>query len=334
MAAREQGRGGRQLAKTGRGGQSSLSNTDSLRLRAAWLYYNRGLTQADIAERLGISRSTVIRMLEEAQRRAEVQIWINPTPGDCTEMALKLEERLGLHSAIIVPGEGDPEETANGVGAALGRLLTDLIVDDMTVGVGWGRTLSASLRTYRPQRRDGVRIVSLLGGAMQVSRENPAEYSWRMASHIGADCLLFLAPLIVDSADTKRRLIEDCGLWKLVDTAGALDVAVVSCGDIGRESSSLSRAFLSDADHAALVAAGAVCDAMCHFLDAEGRTVDHPIHERVMSVELDSVAKAKRVVLASGGRTRATAIRATIRRIGCHTLVTDEAAARALLELA
>ena len=47
-----------------------------------------------------------------------------------------------------------------------------------------------------------------------------------------------------------------------------------------------------------------------------------------------SLKKAKHIVLSSGGAHRAVAIRATIRRIGCNTLITDESAAKALLELA
>jgi len=108
-------------------------------------------------------------------------------------------------------------------------------------------------------------------------------------------------------------------------------MAVVSCGDIGTSGTSLSQGFLTAEDYRGLVAAGAVCDTMCHFLDAEGRSVEHPVQDRVMSVGLDVVAGAQHVVLASGGRQRASAIRATIARIGCHTLVTDEAAAQALL---
>ncbi|MGO7675375.1 sugar-binding transcriptional regulator, partial [Rhizobium ruizarguesonis] len=38
--------------------------------------------------------------------------------------------------------------------------------------------------------------------------------------------------------------------------------------------------------------------------------------------------------LGKNGAHRAVAIRATIKRIGCNTLITDESAARALLELA
>jgi DNA-binding transcriptional regulator LsrR (DeoR family) len=73
---------------------------------------------------------------------------------------------------------------------------------------------------------------------------------------------------------------------------------------------------------------------MFNFLDKDGNTVDHSINSRVMSVDLDTLKKAKHIVLSSGGAHRATAIRATIKRIGCNTLITDESAAKALLELA
>lgn len=303
-----------------------------MRLRAAWLYYNRDLTQKEIAERLGISRSSVIRLLDEARRRAEVQIWIDMPAGELTDLATTLEARFGIECAIVVPGEGRPEETARDVGAALGRVLSEKIADGMTIGVGWGRTLDASLAAFRPPQVSGVRVVSLLGGVMEPRGVNPMEFSWRLAGALGAECLLFPAPLIVDSAETKRRLVEDCGLSRISELARSMDLAVVSCGDIGQEGTSLSQGFLPREDYCELVAAGAVCDTICDFLDAEGRSVRHPVQDRVMSVGLDVVAGARHVVLASGGRRRAAAIRATIARTGCHTLVTDEAAARALLE--
>ncbi len=65
------------MVKLKRGTHTAYSEASSLRLRAAWLYYNQGLTQKDVAEQLGISRTTVIRLLDEAMKRSEVQIWIN-----------------------------------------------------------------------------------------------------------------------------------------------------------------------------------------------------------------------------------------------------------------
>lgn len=310
-----------------------ITEDRSLRLRAAWLAYHRGLTQSEIAERLKISRSSVIRLLEEVRARAEVQIWIDMPPGELADLAAGLEERFGLERALVVPGDGTAEETAQDVGAALGRFLSEKIAPGMTVGIGWGRTLDAALTSFRAPRMAGVRIVSLLGGVVEVRGLNPMDVAWRMAGALGAECLLFPAPLIVDSAETKRRLLEDCGLNRIVEVARGMDLAVVSCGDIGAAGSSLSQGFLSAEDYRGLVAAGAVCDTMCHFLDSGGASVAHPLQERVMSVGLDVVARAGHVVIASGGARRAAAIRATIARVGCQTLVTDEAAARVLLEM-
>jgi DNA-binding transcriptional regulator LsrR (DeoR family) len=324
------------LAKLRRETHPSIAEASSLRLRAAWLYYNQGLTQKDVAERLGVSRSTVIRMLDEAMKRSEVQIWINAGIDECLSLATQLEEAYGLDEAIVVPETKDAgaEALAAAVGLALGQFLSEVIQDDMTIGVGWGRTMTASLASFRPPRRQGCKVVSLLGGIVAVHQTNPIDYTWRLASQFGAECYMFLAPLLVDSVKTKRALIEECGLKAIYELAEKMDLAVVSCGDIGPQSTSLSEGFISKTELDELIAAGCVCDTMFNFLDAEGRSVKHPINERVMSVDLDTLKTAKHIVLSSGGAHRAVAIRATIRRIGCNTLITDESAARELVRLA
>jgi len=324
------------VAKLRRGTHTAYSETSSLRLRAAWLYYNQGLTQKDVAEQLGISRTTVIRLLDEAMRRAEVQIWITEGIDDCVELAIKLERIYGLDEAIVVPAPagGDVNAQAKSVGLALGQFLTEAIPDNYTIGVGWGRTMTASLASFRPPRRDNCKVVSLLGGIVAVHQTNPIDYTWRLASQLGAECYMFLAPLLVDSIETKRNLIEKCGLEAIYRLAENLDLAIVSCGDIGPQSTSLSEGFISKGELQQLIEAGCICDTMFNFLDAEGNSVDHPINKRVMSVDLDTLKKAKHIVISSGGAHRAQAISATIKRIGCNTLITDESAAKALLQMA
>lgn len=324
------------MAKLRRETHTSYSEASSLRLRAAWLYYNEGMTQKDVADRLGISRSTVIRMLDEALKRAEVQIWISDDVGDCVELSLKLERAFGLDEAVVVPSpeKRDAASIAKAVGLALGQFLTEVVSDDMTIGVGWGRTMTASLSGFRPPRRENCKVVSLLGGIVAVHQTNPLDYTWRLANQLGAECYMFLAPLLVDSIATKRALIEDCGLKTIYDLAEELDLAIVSCGDIGPHSTSLSEGFISNQTLKELITAGCVCDTMFNFLDAEGRAVDHPINERVMSVDLDTLKKARHIVIVSGGAHRAIPIHATMKRIGCNTLITDEAAARELLKMA
>lgn len=194
--------------------------------------------------------------------------------------------------------------------------------------------MTASLSSFRPPRRTNCKVVSLLGGIVAVHQTNPIDYTWRLANQLGAECYMFLAPLLVDSIETKRNLIEKCGLDTIYRLAENLDLAIVSCGDIGPHSTSLSEGWISKAELQQLIDAGCVCDTMFNFLDRDGNSVDHSINRRVMSVDLDTLKEAKHIVLSSGGAHRAVAIRATIKRIGCNTLITDESAARALLELA
>lgn len=321
------------MAKRPRKTSTNLSNSSSLRLRAAWLYHNRGWTQKAIAENLGISRSTVIRMLDDARKRAEVQIWINPMPNDCTELALALEEKYGLGECIVVPGDGTPEESANEVGAALGQYLTEIIADDMLIGTAWGRTLNAALQTFRPTPRKNTQVISLLGGILDAKNLNPIDFTWQLASRLHARSMLYLAPLLVDSLQTKTTLIENCGLNRLYELAQNLDLAIISCGDLGPNGSSQSLDLLTQSEHDSLISAGAICDAGCNFLTANGEDVSTDISTRMMNVDMDTLSSAKHVVLASGGRLRAPAIRATILRSKCQTLVTNEGAALALLEL-
>ena len=314
--------------------QTAFADDASLRLRAAWLYHGHGMTQNEVAEQLGIGRTTVIRLLEESRKRGEVRIWIEDGEADLVQLAIALERKLGLDEAIVVPAMGGIEQAARSVGLALGKFLSETITDNMTIGVGWGRTLTASLASFHAPAHSGVKVLSLLGGAVETRFANPVEFSWRLASALNAECYLFPAPLVVDSAETKQRLIQSCGLDKLYAMAEHLDLAVISAGDISAQSTSLVRHLISPSEHDELVAHGCVGDVMCHFFDAEGRPVPHPVNERIMSIGLEAVRKAGHLVLASGGAIRAKAILASIRNLGCNTLVTDEAAARQILELA
>lgn len=319
------------MARLRRMGGTGLGDEASLRLRAAWLYHGFNLTQSDVAEQLGISRSTVIRLLDEARQRGEVKITIEDRLPDLAEVSLRLERALGLDEAIVVPAAADGAGTARAVGLALGRFLAEVVGDGMTIGVGWGRTLSASRESFSPAKREGVKVMSLMGGAVEAQFANPFEFAWQLATALQADCFLFPAPLLVDSAETRERLMADRGIARLMALAATLDLAVVSAGALTGIEGSLVRQLITAGELVELAAAGAVADVMCSFIDAEGAPVEHPLNTRVMSVGVERLRAARHKVLASGGAARAGAIRAVIRAIGCNTLITDEQAARALL---
>jgi deoxyribonucleoside regulator len=301
------------------------------RKRIAWMYYIEGLTQNEISDRLGIGRITVIRNIQEARRRNEVKIRIEGEDADCIALEFALAAAFGIEEAIVVPTPADNAQIATAIGAATGAFLSDAMASGMTIGVGWGNTLHAALPTLSRGDLDNVQVLSLLGGIAQAKRQNPSEFAWQVAASINADCYLIAAPAIVDSVETKRILMERNGLDDVIRRAEALDMAVMSVGGLDEASSTFRFGFYSPAERAAILAAGAVGDVLCHFFDAGGRLIEHPLNARVMSVPLDRLRRVKRRVIASGGLGKVAALRGAIALMAPTMVITDEATARALL---
>lgn len=302
-----------------------------MRVRAAWMYYVEEMTQNDIANALGIGRVSVVRLLAEARARAEVRISVAGPLAELVGIERELERRYELERAIVVPAPGSGEDPAPVISAAIGAYLSQTVRTGMTVGLGWGRTLHDSLPFIEARALDDLRVVSLLGGIAEAHRFNPAEFAWRFAQIFNGDAFLLAAPAIVDSIETKRALVERCGLKPVLDMAEALDLVVLSVGGIAADATTYRTGFISEQDRHSLERAGAVGDLLFHFIDRDGRLIDHPINSRIMSADMDAIRRAGTRVLASGGPEKSDVLRAALAFVRPTVLVTDERSAGRLL---
>jgi DNA-binding transcriptional regulator LsrR (DeoR family) len=301
------------------------------RMRIAWMYYVEGLTQNEIADQLGIGRVTVVRNIGEAIRQREVKIWIEGEVAECVTLENELKQAFKLDDAVVVPEPSSPAGITKSIGAAAGMYTTEHLRDDFVLGVGWGATLYESLLTLSPKNFKGVEVVSLLGGVVEAKRFNPAEFAWQFSSIVGADCYLLTAPAIVDSAETRKALVERCGLQTVFDHAKKMDMALLSVGTMAPETTAFRFGFLSEEDRASLKRAGAVGDLLFNFFDVQGRLVDHPINSRVMSMPVETLQGVPKKVVASGGLEKVDSLLGIIKLVGCNVLITNEATAQELL---
>ena len=121
-----------------------MERRDEQSIEAVKLYYQQGLSQAEVATRMGLSRPTVAKLLAHGRERGFVTIEIHDPREDASEIALRLEQRFGLACVRVAHGpdmtEGEAIEQVGRVGA---DLVTQLVRDGMSVGISWGRTMSA-----------------------------------------------------------------------------------------------------------------------------------------------------------------------------------------------
>lgn len=306
--------------------------TNDLRTRAAWLYYKEGLTQDQVAQELGMTRTKVLRMLAAARLDGTVQIRVLSQHSRCVELERRIEKKYGLERAIVVPVPQKLEMVPEIIGTVLGEYLTDILKENMTIGLGWGKTLSACLPSIPQQQQAGISVVSLLGGLTRVSSFNPSEFAWRLGDRLQAESYLIAAPVYAPDERTREMLMTHPGIKEVFRRSENLDLAIVSVGDLSPSSTFISYGLLEKEEMLSLQKAGAIGDILCRFIDANGEVIEHDVNRRVIAVDPRSLRTARKIVLASGGWHKLPVFRAAIKLLSPHVVLTDELVAEHLLD--
>jgi len=302
---------------------------EALMARAAWSYYVEGLTQNDIARKLGINRIRVNRILAQALERGIVQVRINTQLSVATEAALA--NRYGLDQAIVVPTPSDPKLIPHAIASAAGALLSDRLQDGMSVGVGWGRTLRLSVRAMERRPIRDFSVVSLLGGLTRGSVMNTYEAASRLADIYGADCFYIAAPAYADSEASAKVLRAQSSVQDAFERARQIDIAFLSVGSLTDDSTMHRLGLINEGDMASLQSVGAVGDFCAHLIDAKGQLVNHPVNRSVLALGIDDLRRVPTVILASGGRDKLQVLHAALSLKTVSILITDEDTAESLL---
>jgi len=318
-----------------RGKRATTTQPESLadlQVRAAWLYYVENLTQLQISRVMKTSRAKVVRLLSSARDSGIVRIEIEAKGSEQIALERELERRFRLSEVVVVPAPSSDAGVAAVVGHAAGIYLAGHVHDGMSIGVGWGVTLSMSLKALGAPTCERLSVVSLLGGMTHSRAINPSAVSRRIADAFGADCYQLTAPVFVVNEDVRNMLWTEPGLRDLRERARRIDLALVSVGDVSEESTLFREGLVPRSQVSSLQRAGAVGEVLCRFIDADGRVVDHPVNRRAIAVDFKDLHRVPKIVIAAGGRRKAAAIRAAFKAVNATALITDAGAARGLLD--
>ena len=299
--------------------------------RVCWAYFKEGQTQEAIAQRLGLTRKRVIRVLNEARVSGFVQITINDPMGACAELEARLQAAFALHRAIVVPTPPEGVDVRTVVGAAAGQYVSRHLAPGASLGISWGGTINAAAQNIRSRRGQNNTVVLLCGGLARSTAINPYDNAAMFARALDATCYYVTAPMFADTAELRQQLMASEPVRDVLQMTRRLDMALLSTVDLTRESRALEYGVISRDTWRSLRTAGAVGDVCGHYLDAGGHAVDHPLAHRTINPPLADLKAVKELVLAAGGLRKAPIIQGALRAGLCHVLITDEAAATALL---
>lgn len=310
---------------------------DRVLVRAAYLYYRRGMTQQEVADALGLGRVKVSRLLAEALERGVVRIDIRHPLARMTELELELRERYGLTDAVVAASpfyaEHDDEELAlHGVATAAAWYLREMRPPPRRLGVSWGRTMHALSLQVEDGWASGVDVVQLNGSVSRSARPTHADaIAARLAAAGGGAAHLLAAPAIVERAHIREALESDRGIAESLELARASDVAIFSLGALSEDSVLAESGYVAPADIAQLRRRGCVGDILSRFVCADGTICDPRLDARTIGLPLTELAGKRRSVGVAAGAHKTEIAGAAIAGGFINALVVDEQIAQQLL---
>ncbi|MBN2103366.1 sugar-binding transcriptional regulator [bacterium] len=312
---------------------NSVNNT-SLLVETARLYYDHQMSQQQIADRLGTSRPSISRLLQQARDQGIVRIEIIDPTRQGSRLEQNLKEKYHLKKVIVVPADIQSEQkTKKRLGWAAARYLNELIFDDCILGVSWGTTMCQVVNHLTPRPVKNMKVIQIVGGITHGEFDPHAgEITQRISENYSARSYLLLLPAIVDSAQVKQAMISDKKIRESMDLARQADIILCSMGVFKPDSLMIQAEYFNPEEVQYLNQLGAVGDICSRMISNEGNLCWPELDARTVAIELNDLKNVSHAIAVAGGMDKKTVIHAGLLGRYFNVLITDEQVAEYLLE--
>jgi DNA-binding transcriptional regulator LsrR (DeoR family) len=278
----------------------------------ARLHYVSDLPKRDIAERLGISRFKVARLIDQAREEGIVRFQIREPLEVDDVRSRAVEEAYGLDLAVVVRDRGDGWAIARAAAA----WLPDLTAPDEPVGVAWGTTLQQVADALDERSELRAPVVQVCGTVPGLEPgTGPAELAMRFAGRFGGRLYALPAPALMD-ASSRAALLANDAVRPTVEMFDSVGLTLVGIGRADRFPGSPPSA----AGHL-----------LVHLYDDDGDALEADTPERAIAMSREQMNRA-RVMAVAGGEGKERAIAGALRSGLLDALVTDVASAAFALD--
>lgn len=305
--------------------------------QAASRYYVQGETMESIANQLGLSRSSVSRLLKEARQTGLVRISLADRTGSQSPLATALDQAFRVRVHLVAVRESASENRRfDQVARLAGRLLSEAVSDNCLIGVAWGVTSSLVVRYLQPKPLVGSMVIQMNGGTNPRGSGIPyvGEILQSVGDAFGSRVVYFPVPAFFDFAETKQAMWRERSVQSVVGLLRRLDVAVfgVGCLNARVPSHVYTAGYMDDDDKRLLAADGVVGDVATVLLREDGSWKDIPLNARASGLNPVELARVPRRFCVVADPSRAAAVVGALRAGTTTDLVIDEGTALAVLE--
>ncbi|WP_309241920.1 sugar-binding transcriptional regulator [Brevibacillus daliensis] len=301
-------------------------------VEAAKMYYLLDNSQQDIALKLGVSRPTVSRLLQQAKEEGIVKIEIIDPEESIQQLEAALCAKYHLKHALVAPNASWDEQIIKvRIGKRAAQFLNDTVKEYDILAVTWGTTMYQIARGLQPKPLKGVKVVQLKGGVSHSETNTYASEVLHLFGQAFQTTPHYLPlPAIVDSALVKQTIEADRYIHRQLELAEQANFAIFTTGGLMSDALLFRLGYLSKED-VRIVTKKAVGDICSRFFDRNGDIVHQELNDRTIGIQLDELRKKEYSILVAGGKTKLESMKATMNGKYSNVLVTDQLTAKELL---
>lgn len=296
------------------------------------LYYEEGLTQAEIAKKLKISRPAVSKLLAEARIRGIVKIEIK-SPLESNENLLQpLLHQFKLDGGLIVQtGSGEANLKHRLLISQATQYIEKKLQASSSIGLGWGLETGSVLDEMKSKPQNGQSngtVCPIIGSA-------PNDIKWfqtnelaRIFSNKTGYSPYYLPAPAFPMSNENKQLFEQTDEYQVVSSLwNNLDMVLLGIGTYPSVPDQATAARFGDK----LRKEGAVGMMATYYYDHEGRFIESD-NDIVIRIPLKLLMKTRVVLIIGSGLEKIQSIVGALKTGLVTHLITDEETALQIME--
>lgn len=304
---------------------------------AAELYWVQGRKVEEVGAALGVSRSTVSRMLARARETGVIRFVVHREESPTDHLRHEIEQRYGVH-AVVAPVEGPDQAGARmlAVACQAAAWLDASVRPDVVLAVAWGSTVGNISLQLRPHPVPGMQIVQLHGSdsVTGLGTNDASLILDRIGGAFDATVHYFPVPAFFDSASTRAAMWREKAVQRVLRLRAEAGLLLTSVGTPDGELPGrlYDSGYLSASDVAQMNREGVVGNLGGIFFRADASTEGISINERSTGLPFDELRRIGRRLLVAADPAKSPAVRALLAAGLMTDVILDAATARALIE--
>jgi hypothetical protein len=176
---------------------------------------------------VGFTRSAISRLMTEAREKGIVEIKVHYHYRTNFELEKALVDGFGIKAAfVLVREDKSVEEMVQGLGVLAAQYFSSIVTPKSIIGITWGTNLYQMVQAIKYKSLPDAEVVQLVGGTgtEKGSAIGPL-LAPMLADRLGCACRFLNVPLVTQSAEIRKALLNEPTVREALDRANHADIA-------------------------------------------------------------------------------------------------------------